>query len=386
MTKNKSKMITKILLFLGTIISLYFVPWPIVAAWIKPLPSTVQEQVDKAADYGFDGIVVCVNKAGNKCEFYTSGYKNRENKIPADPKALFKIASVSKLYNAVAVAKLVRDGKLSLDKTLSDYLPELKGRIEYADKITLPMLVKHRSGIPNFTDTYMYWAAPKETEDEQLALILDKPANFKPDADYEYSNTNYLLLGRIMNRVLGYDKFQYIQKEILNPLNLKHTFGSIKDVNINDVMSGYYVGYDIDLKTDNIGSILATAEDLSKFIRALNDGSVFRDKKEQEIYSSIYKYEHTGLIPGYQTIAKYHKDMDVVVIQFTNTVNFDGYNWNMSEVMYNRIVKIFRATTMHMKNRRNSSKFKAFDPSISRLVLNRMLWVSQSSTFHILDR
>ena len=340
--KSKLKLVIRILLFLGTVISLYFVPWPIVFAWIKPLPNNIQEQVNKAADYGFDGIVVCVNKTGNKCEFYTSGYKNRENKIPADPNSFFKIASVGKLYDAVAVAKLVREDKLSLDKTLSDYLPELKGRIEYADKITLRMLVMHRSGIPNFTDTYMYWAAPKETEDEQLALILDKPANFKPGEDYEYSNTNYLLLGRIMTRVLGYDKFQYIQNEILTPLNLKHTFGSIHDVNIDDVMSGYYVGYDVDLKTDNIGSILATAEDLSIFIRALNDGSVFRDKKEQDIYTSIYKYEHTGLIPGYQTIAKYHKDIDAVVIQFTNTVNFEGYNWNMSEIMYNKIVKIVR--------------------------------------------
>lgn len=342
MTKKRSKRIIQILLLLGTAISLYFVPWPIVKAWITPVPKTVQEQVDKAADYGFDGIVVCVNKSGNQSELYASGYKNRENKIPADPNALFKIASVSKLFNAVAVAKLVSDGKLSLDKTLADYLPELKGRIEYADEITLRMLVKHRSGIPNYTDTYMYWAAPKETADENLALVLDLPANFKPGEDYEYCNTNYLLLGRIMNRVLGYDKFQYIQEEILNPLNLKHTFGSIQDVNIDDVMSGYYVGYDADLKTDNIGSILATAEDLSKFIRALNDGSVFRDKKEQKIYSSIYKYEHTGLIPGYQTIAKYHKDIDAVVIQFINTVNFDGYNWNMSEMMYKKNVKIIR--------------------------------------------
>lgn len=335
-------MIAKILLFLGTTISLYFVPWPIVKAWLKPLPDTVQEQVDKAADYGFDGIIVCVNKKGNQSEFYTSGYKNRENKIPADPNSLFKIASVSKLYKAVAVAKLVSDGKLSLDKTLADYLPELKDRIEYADKITLRMLVKHRSGIPDYVRTKNYWVHPKETADEQLALVLDKPANFKPDKKYQYSNTNYLLLSSILTRVLGYSTFQYIQKEILDPLNLKHTFGSIQDVNLDDVMSGYYVGYNKDLKTDNVGSILATAEDLSKFIRALNDGSVFRNKKEQEIYSSIYKYEHTGLIPGYQTIAKYHKDIDAVVIQFTNTVNFDGYNWNMSEVMYNRILKIIR--------------------------------------------
>ncbi len=342
MKKKTVTLIIRVMLFAATIVSLYFVPWPIVKAWIVPLPDSIQKQVDKAEDYGFDGIIVCINKKGNELEFYTSGYKNRENKIPADPNSLFKIASVSKLYNALAVAKLVNAGKLSLEKTLADYLPELKGRIEYADKITLRMLVQHRSGIPNFTDTYMYWAAPKETTDEQLALVLDKPANFKPNEDYEYSNTNYLLLGRIMNRVLRYDKFEYIQKEILDPLNLKNTFSSIQDVNIDDVMSGYYVGYDKDLKTENVGSMLATAEDLSKFIRALNDGTVFSNEKEQEIYSSIYEYGHTGLIPGYQTIAKYHKDLDVVVIQFTNTVNFDGYNWNMSEIMYNRILKIVK--------------------------------------------
>lgn len=340
MVKKNRNLIVRIILLVGTIVSLYFVPWPIVKAWIAPLPNSVQEQVNKAEDYGFDGIIVCIYKNGSQTELYTSGYENREEKIPTDPNALFKIASVGKLYNALAVAKLVSNGKLSLDKTLSDYLPELKNRIEYADKITLRMLVKQRSGIPNYTDTYMYWANPKETADENLDLVLDKPANFKPDEEYEYSNTNYLLIERIINRALGYESFQYIHDSILAPLNLKHTFGSIEDVNIDDVMSGYYVGYEKDLKAENVGSMLATAEDLSKFIQALNDGSAFETKTEREIYSSIYRYEHTGLIPGYQTIAKYHQDIDAVVIQFTNTVNFEGYNWSLSEIMYDRIVKI----------------------------------------------
>lgn len=342
MTKNQTQKIIRITLAIGTIISMFFVPWPIVIAWIKPLPDNVQEQVNEAIDMGFDGIIVYVDEGGKEPALFAAGYKNRENKIPADPKALFKIASVGKLYNALAITKLASSGKLSLDKSLADYLPELKGRIENADKITLRMMVQHRSGIPNYTDSFNYWAAPKESDDEKLALVLDMPANFKPDEDYEYSNTNYLLLARIMDKVLGYSSFQYIQEEILTPLNLTHTYGSIHDVNMDEVMSGYYVGYDNDLKTDDIGSMLATAEDLGKFIRALNDGSVFKNKKEQEIYSSIYKYEHTGLIPGYQTIAKYHKDIDAVVIQFTNTVDFEGYNWNLSEIEYNRILKILR--------------------------------------------
>jgi len=64
--------------------------------------------------------------------------------------------------------------------------------------------------------------------------------------------------------------------------------------------------------------------------------------EEQAIYSSIYVYDHTGLIPGYQSTAKYHKDIDAVVIQFVNTTDFDGYTWSLSEIAYLRIVKILR--------------------------------------------
>ena len=132
------------------------------------------------------------------------------------------------------------------------------------------------------------------------------------------------------------------------PLGLKHTFGSLNEVNMDDVMSGYYVGVETDFKYKNTGLMLATAEDVGIFLRALNDGSVFNEG-EQEIYSSIYVYEHTGLLPGYQSIAKYHKDMDMVVIQFNNTTNFNGYDWNLAEIVYNRIVKILRSKKVHNK-------------------------------------
>jgi CubicO group peptidase (beta-lactamase class C family) len=340
MTKKQIKKTLKSIFIVASIASLWFVPWILVKAWISPLPNTVQEQVDKATDYGFDGIIVCINKKDGKSEFYTSGYKNREHKVPADPKSLFKIASVSKLYTALAITKLATNGKLSLDKTLADYFPELIGRIENADRITVRMMIQHRSGIPNYTDTKNYWVHPKQNDKERLELVLDLPANFEPNEDFEYSNTNYLLLSELIEKASGERKFQYIKETILIPLNLNNTYGSIQEFNSDDVMSGYYVGYENDLKMDDNGVMLATAEDLGTFIRALNDGSIFKDKKEQEIYSSIYKYEHTGLIPGYQTIAKYHKDIDAVIIQFTNTVDFDGYNWSLSEIMYNRIVSI----------------------------------------------
>jgi D-alanyl-D-alanine carboxypeptidase len=194
--------------------SLWFVPWIIIKAWIMPLPDTVEEQVNKAIDHGFDGMIVYVDQAGQPPELYAAGWHDRKNKIPANPKALFKIASISKLYVAVAVAKLVNDKKLSLDKTLAEFFPELAGRIENANKITLRMMVKHRSGIPDFTRTSGYWEAPPKANRENLELVLDKPADFEPDKKYRYSNTNYLLIGEILDETLGYSHHQYIKREI----------------------------------------------------------------------------------------------------------------------------------------------------------------------------
>jgi CubicO group peptidase (beta-lactamase class C family) len=285
-------------------------------------------------------MVVYVDKAGQSPALYTAGWHDREKKIPARPDALFKIASIGKLYVAVAIAKLANDKRLSLDNTLADYFPELVGKIEFAESITLRLMVQHRSGIPNFIDNPAYWENRPNFNKEALELAIEMPASFEPGDDYEYSNTNYLLLTQIIDKVVGYNHNQFIKEEILIPLGLNNTFASLSEVNIDDVMSGYYVEEEQDFKTEEQG-MLATAADVGTFLRALNDGSLF-EEGEQEIYSSIYVYEHTGLIVGYQSIAKYHKDIDTVVIQFNNTTNFDGYDWNLAEIIYSRIVKIVR--------------------------------------------
>lgn len=341
MTKKQTKLIIRVVLLIGTIISLAFVPWILVKAWILPLPDTVQEQVNEAISHGFDGIIVYVDEGGKPPKFYTAGWHDRENRIPAKPEALFKIASISKLYHAVAIAKLVNNKSLSLDKTLADYFPELEGRIENADKISLKMMVQHRSGIPNYTDTPNYWTNSSKSYQEALDLILDSPASFEPDSDYEYSNTNYLLISKLIEKTTGKETFQYIDEEILVPLKLHNTFRSLSDVNIEKLMGGYHVGVEENIKTIDYGSMIATAEDVGIFLRALNDGALF-DEGGQKIYSSIYEYEHGGWIPGYQSHAKYHEDIDTVVIQFNNTTDAELYYWNLSQIIYSRIVKILK--------------------------------------------
>ena len=329
------------------IATILFTPWLLLRAWLAPLPDNIQEQVHDAIGYGLDGIIVYVDQAGKDPAFYTAGWKNREKQVPADPHALFKIASISKLYVAAASAKLVHDQSLSLDKSLTDYLPELRGRIANADQITLRMMLQHRSGIPDFMHDPDYpWSNPPKTNKETLELVLDEPADFTPDRRYHYSNTNYLLIGDIIDKVLGYSHRIYIHDEILVPLNLSHTYGSLSEVDIEEVTSGYYVGYDKDIKYNDFvnpsGSMVATAQDVGVFLRALNDGTLLSDE-EQAIYSSIYVYEHTGLLPGYQSIARYHKDIDTVVIQFVNTSG--GKMWTISSMVYKRIIRI-----LHKKN------------------------------------
>lgn len=336
----------------GIICIVVFPPWDGIGAWITPLPTTVQQQVDDAIGYGLDGIIVYVDKAGEAPAFHTAGWKNRANQIPADPESLFKIASINKLYVAVAVTKLASDQRLSLDDTLADHLPEFGGRIENAETITVRLMVQHRSGIPNWADHPDYpWGDPPQSDTEVLAYALDLPADFEPDEKYGYSNTNYFLLTEIIDKVLGYSHLEYIKEEILMPLELNNTFSSLREVNIDDVASGYFVGYEPDIKNTYYGSMIATAEDVDIFIRALKHSSLLNDN-EQAIYSSVYEYGHSGLLPGYYSIARYYSDIDTIIVQFVNTTGGTpiaplvdvggGTKVMVSNVVYNRIVRILR--------------------------------------------
>jgi CubicO group peptidase (beta-lactamase class C family) len=338
-----SKRLLKIFIpIISIIITIVFTPWLVVRAWLAPLPNTIQEQLDNALSYKLDGIIVYVDQLGKPPAFYTAGWKDREDKIPADPQALFKIGSISKLYIATATAKIINGKSLSLEDTLAKLLPELVGRIENAGKITLRMLLQHRSGIPDWIDDPNFpWDKSLTDVNEVLELVLDDHSKFEPDSRYDYSNTNYLLIGKILDKTLGYNHQQYIKNEILYPLKLTRTFGLLNEVDPKEVTSGYDSHYDKDIKMLDFvspgGSMVATAQDVGIFLRALNDGSLLTNE-EQAIYSSIYEYGHTGLLPGYQSIARYHKDIDAVVIQFVNTSG--GDTWTISEIVYNRIIKI----------------------------------------------
>jgi CubicO group peptidase (beta-lactamase class C family) len=340
--KRTIRILRIVMPIVGVVSAIVFPPWDGILAWAAPLPDTVQQQVDDAVDRGLDGVIVYVDQAGKAPYLCCGGWMDKENQVPADPEALFKIGSLSKLFIAAASAKLVYDQSLSLDDTLAGHLPQLVGKIEFADQITLRMLLKHRSGLPNYTDHEAWdWSRPRTGMDEVLELVLDMPAEFNPDTNRRYSNTNYLLIGAILDKVLGYSHQRYIEEEILSPLGLSRTYGSLRQVESKDVVSGYHRPYEVDFKDVDFanpgGSYIATAQDTGIFLRALNDGSLL-NADEQAIYSSIYEFGHKGWVLGYQSIARYHEDVDAVVVQFVNTTGRDTELTAM--VVYNRIVRI----------------------------------------------
>lgn len=337
----------RILAILVTVTSIaFFAPFRAAFLYLTPLSDNIQTEIERAVDAGLDGVIVYINQTGKKTgETYASGVNNRDTNQPAATDVLFKIGSISKLYIAAAVTRLADQGRLNLDASLLDYLPELASRIDNADQITLRMMVQHRSGIPNYTDHPDFpWFAPFDKANDllqSLAFIYDKPASFEPDSDYAYSNSNYLLIGAIIDKTLGTSYQEYIAEEILKPLNLTETYGSIRDVPQQNLMSGYMSGFEDDLKElafiSAPGAMVATAKDVATFVKALNDGSLF-NSHEQALYQSLYLASHDGWLLGYLSFARYDEESDTVVVLFTNTSGDEP--WLIGDITCKRIQNI----------------------------------------------
>lgn len=287
----------------------------------SPLPTSIQAVLDNAVSEGADGIFVYVEQPDKHNENYAAGIQDKLSQLPADANSLFKIASVSKLFIAVSAAKLVVEGHISLNDTLASWLPELADRIEYSTSITIAQLLQHRSGIVDFDSQLGFdWHNEHIDIDSTLLFALDKPADFIPDLKYEYSNTNYLLLAKILDRALGYHHQLYISDNILAPLGMLDTYAQLSDIDPSRLVKGYWENIDRSMQDYVIpgGSMISTVGDIAIFIRALNTGTLLTPT-ERDVYMSVYWFSHSGWLPGYQSVANYYSDIDAVVIQFINT-------------------------------------------------------------------
>lgn len=285
----------------------------------------VATSIDSALSYGvnsgLDGVWVYVDDGSPAPTFKAAGDSDRATLAPAAPEDLFKIASISKMFIAVATTRLVAIGTIQLDDTLAFWLPELDGRVANAQSITVRHLLRHRSGVPDFDSQPGFtWQNAHTEVDSVLELALDRAADFAPDARREYSNTNYLLIGRILDTALGYHHHQYVQNEILSPLGMADTYSLLDDVDSALLAHGYWEDVDR-LSQDYVvpgGSMVSTARDVGVFVRALATGNLLTPD-EMSIYRSLFSgFGHSGWLPGYQSEARYYGDINTVLVLFVN--------------------------------------------------------------------
>ncbi|MEM7280026.1 MAG: serine hydrolase domain-containing protein [Pseudomonadota bacterium] len=306
-------------------------------------PTSVKSALDYAVDQGVDGIWVYADEGNGQITIETAGLANRNTREASRVDSQFKIASISKLFIAVSASKLVAQGTLQLDDTLAFWLPGLAARIENADTITLRNLLQHRSGVPDFDSQAGFsWQNAHTDNNQLLEFALDKPADFGPNARYEYSNTNYLLLGMIFDTALGYSHHDFVQSTILTPLGILETYSLQSQTDIALLARGYWDGID---RTEQEyvapgGSMVSTVQDTGVFMRALATGDLLTDD-ERAIYTSLFdNYAHSGWLPGYQSIARYNGSTDTVIVQFVNTTG--GSSEAVSSEVYNLISEYLR--------------------------------------------
>ena len=282
---------------------------------------TLQQVLDDSVDSGLDGIIVYAELANQEPILRSAGVRNRVTFQAADANALFKIASISKLFVAVTATKLVHQNMLQLDDTLAFWLPDLASRIANSDTITVQQMLQHRSGIPDFDSQVGFsWQNPHTDADTTLEFALDLAADFSPNERFEYSNTNYLLLGKVLDAALGYSHRTFIRDSIITPLGLTDTYTSADDIDLALLMKGYWENQDRSEQGYDItgGSMVSTVRDTGVFLRELNSTSTLFTEEEKATYDTVYFNQHTGWLPGYQSIARYQAELNAIIIVFVN--------------------------------------------------------------------
>jgi D-alanyl-D-alanine carboxypeptidase len=209
------------------------------------------------------------------------GFANLEHEVPVTEKTVFEIASVTKLFTAQAVLRLLQDGKLKLDDRIADFLPTLP---EAWKAITVQHCLSHQSGIRNYTSIDRYWQITRwrKSHEEVLDLVRDLPLDFPSGTRHAYDNTGYYLLGMVIEAVTGMAYAEYLKELIFEPLGMTSTQGNTYERIIPHRAQGYIYRdgvmqnkdyYDIS-NTFSAGVLLSNVRDLLHWRVSLYNDSI----------------------------------------------------------------------------------------------------------------
>lgn len=287
------------------------------------------------------------------------GFADADAQTKINPDTKFRIASITKTYTAVLILKAVEEQKLRLDDKLSAYYPQVKN----AEKITIEQLLRHRTGIFNFTDNpeELQWSEQFHTEQEFLDFFVNKPSNFEPGTEYAYSNTNYALLGFILQRLYQKSYAELLEEKICQPLQLKNTYYTFAtDASKNEALS--YNIQDKYVKNAYVnfsnhpasGGIASTAVELNKFLSALFDGKIISPESlkmmlpekngeyglgiERLWFKNPQGYVHTGRLENYISEYWYFPKERLGIVMLSNAVNIgtDSIMTNLLQYVFGK--------------------------------------------------
>jgi CubicO group peptidase (beta-lactamase class C family) len=263
--------------------------------------------------------------------------------LPNTPEVKFRIGSLTKQFTAALVLRLQEEGKLNVADPVSRYLPAAPAAWA---KVTLADLLNQTSGIADFTDlpSFPVWSASPHTPKEILALVADKPLAFEPGAKFVYSNTNYEILGAVIEAVDGRPYAQALHDRILGPLGLTDTGLDADDLILAHRASGYaYRGHGLVYDRSEsmsvpyaAGAMYSTTHDLLRWEQALFGGKVLSAPSlalmtkarlgdyAMGLIAQTHQGEpiiwHNGGIEGFHTYLAWLPQRRLVVVVLSNVV------------------------------------------------------------------
>ena len=209
-----------------------------------PLPADQAKRIGADVEralhrFGAPGAAVLVLQDGRVSYVGAFGLRDPARKLPVRADTYFEIGSITKQFTAASILQLQEAGKLQIDRPLADYLPDAP----HAKEVTLRQLLAHTSGLHDYLDL------PADQTDrlvrqpiayaDLVARIAPLPLDFKPGSRWSYSNTGYLLLGKVIEVVSGEPYRDYLQHHILGPLHMTQTFTTAEEPRLPDMAKGY---------------------------------------------------------------------------------------------------------------------------------------------------
>ena len=316
---------------------------------------TLAERLDaaiaaKIADMGVPGAIVGISVPGDIDYVQAFGVADTATDAPMSVADHTRVASVTKTFTGTAVLQLVDHGRVSLQDPISRYVDGVPN----GDVITLDLLGRMRSGLFDYSGDPLFQqrlAAESPSGPDAFAWtprqLVDwaasHPVNFPPGSDFEYCNTNFVLLGMVVEKVTGQPLGEYLQRNFFDPLGLAQTSYPDTGAMPEPFTHGYTAPYDAVVDAtfwnpswgDAAGRMVSDYADMRAWAKVLGEGTLLRpDTQAQRLRADGLLHDvgygfailrahgwigHNGAVPGYTTVAMYLPERDATLVVLVNS-------------------------------------------------------------------